>query len=717
MSLISVKNINFKYAQSEKAVLQDISFSIEKGTYLAIAGKNGSGKSTLARIMCSLLSAQSGSVEIQSGTRIGLVFQSPKEQIVSGVVHRDTAFGPQNLKLKKSEIELRVIESLNIVEMLHKAHSSTGALSLGQTQKIAFSGMIALFPEVLILDEAVSMLDPDSRKAVYSFLRYWHKSGNTVIHITHDKDAIAEAEKVMVVSQGKIIFEDKKELFFQNPELMNNVFGLMDSKEVSETNFINENAPILDESPSFVMKKVSFSYNKNSDQDIKNVSFSLYPGTLTALTGPSGSGKSTIMEIACGLIQADNGQICCKEKPVLALQNSSEALFETFAVDDVAFGPKNIGITGKALIDSVKNSMERVNLPYEKFKDRLTFELSGGEQKRLAVAGVLAMNRNVVFFDEPTAGLDGDSRFAVLKMMRSLADEGKTVVFSTHKMDEIAICNREIRIEKGVLVKDSYANLQLEIENKIELPSQHPYSYATTLAGLRTAANVLSKTGEGASHKVQKLPAFLRILIFLVLFIGILASNKVMICLAMTVVSTIYCKLCGFSFKKLVKAGLKILPFILFFCLFQMIFHPALENEVHFTNWKWFTVSPSKIFLCLNSILRTEASIACISGFFISIPEYDLIDGLKVLLKPLELVRIPIRYFILILEVLFRFIPLMVEQASSIIKLQVIRGGLKEEKSKLKKIKSFLPLFVPLLIQTIKKSEALADAITMRCFK
>lgn len=718
MSLITFNNVNYCYAQSNGVALNDISFSIEKGTYLAIAGKNGSGKSTLARLMCSLLSPNSGSVEIQGNTQIALVFQSPKEQIVSGIVYRDTAFGPQNLKLKSSEIELRTIESLNLVEMLHKAKSSTSALSLGQTQKIAFSGMAALFPEVLILDEAVSMLDPVSRGEIYAFLRYWHEKGNTIIHITHDREAIEEAEKTMVVSEGKIIFYDETKDFFKSNELQKNVFGKMESLR----NQLSENKQEIDwnnKAVTFKFKNISFSYDSsNLEPELKDVSFDLYSGTLTALTGHSGSGKSTILELGCGLLEQSDGEILSEEKPVLALQNSSEALFEKFAVDDVAFGAINVGMEGQTLLSSVKNAMNKVNLSYDKFKNRFTFELSGGEQKRLAVAGILAMNRNILFFDEPTAGLDGDSRYAVLKMLRDLANEGKTVLFSTHKMDEVLVADREIHIEKGVVVNDTLELKASAVEHtETELKLQSSCTYAKTLQMLRNVTAVLSKNSEGKHHKVQKLPAWFRIVLFLLLFIFILCSQSLVPCMSMLLISVMYCIFCGFSIRKLISAGIKILPFLLFFCIFQMIFHPALENEIHFTDWKWFTVSPSKLFLCINSILRTEASMACISGFFISIPEYDLIDGLKILLKPLEILRIPVRYFILILEVLFRFIPLMVDQTAAIIKLQVIREGFKDESTKIKKIKAFIPLFVPLIIQTIKKSEALADAITMRCFK
>ena len=175
MSVITVKNVNFKYPQNEKQALSNVSFSIEKGSYIAIVGYNGCGKSTLSRLICGLEKPDSGTIEIEENNRIGIIFQSPKDQLVSSVVSRDTAFGPQNLGLSAGEVELRVIESLNVVDMLDRASSSTSALSLGQTQKIALSGILALRPEILILDEAVSMLDPCSRKEIFSSYRRFNR--------------------------------------------------------------------------------------------------------------------------------------------------------------------------------------------------------------------------------------------------------------------------------------------------------------------------------------------------------------------------------------------------------------------------------------------------------------------------------------------------------------------------------------------------------------
>ena len=176
----------------------------------------------------------------------------------------------------------------------------------------------------------------------------------------------------------------------------------------------------------------------------------------------------------------------------------------------------------------------------------------------------------------------------------------------------------------------------------------------------------------------------------------------------MLAVSVVYCLFAKFRPGRMLKTGLKILPFLCFFAVFQIMFRPVVEGEVCWTTWKFFTVTPSKLWFCLNSILRTYAALFCVSAFFVSTPEYDLIDGLKKI--------IPSRNLILIMEVIFRFIPLLAEESVDIIKTQIIRGGLGKAKGKLARIRAFVPLIVPLIIRTVKRSEILADAIVMRCF-
>lgn len=717
MSVISVKNLVYKYPESSKNVVDNLSFVIERGSYTAIVGYNGSGKSTLARLLCGLENPESGTVEIKENQQIGIVFQHPKDQLVSGLVSRDTAFGPQNLGLSNSEVELRTIESLNIVDMLDRAGSSTSALSLGQTQKIALSGVLALRPEILILDEAISMLDPQSRSDILDFVRYWHKCGNTIIQITHDLEVLKDADTVIGMEDGKIFFYGTKNAFIKDPENVKRLEGqplpVIDKKILVES---------TEKVVSLRVRNLSFSYDKaekvTKSHGVSDINFDLYKGTVTALTGPSGSGKSTILELCSGLLTPDKNPetiISSQDHPTLALQNAKAALFEAFAADDVAFGPRNQGKSGSELKELVKKSMDNVALPFSTFGERKTFALSGGEQRRLSIAGILALDSEIVFFDEPTAGLDSRARNEVLNLFKKLADQGKTVLFSTHKRDEADFADREIKIQNGKIIEDSCA--MDSNQNKQDLKNVEVSSSAGLLSMLRNTSASLSGARREKKSPVEKIPPALRIILFLVLFVFSLLLRKIYMTAGFLAISVIYCLLSGFKFSKLCKAWLKILPFLLIFTLFQLIFHAPQSGEVHFTNWKYLTITPSKLWFCLNSILRTYSSLACISAFFVSTPEYDLIDGLKIILFPLSLIKIPIRYLILVIEIIFRFIPVLVDEASSIIKTQIIRGGLGRVSGKMAKLKAIIPLFVPIIIQSIKKSELLADAITMRCFR
>ena len=714
MSVITVKNLNFKYPQSNKAALSDVSFGIEKGSYVAIVGYNGCGKSTLARLLCGLEVPESGTIEIEENNRIGIVFQSPKDQLVSGVVSRDTAFGAQNLGLTDGEVELRVIESLNIVDMLDRASSSTSALSLGQTQKIALSGVIALRPEILILDEAVSMLDPLSREEILEFLRYWHKCGNTIIQITHDMEVLSDADSVIGIEEGKVFFYGTQKAFLADKENVKRICG----EKLPEN---KRNKSVTENGLSLSLRNLTYTHS-NSNQDahgIFDINLDFYKGSLTALTGASGAGKSTLMEVCSGLLIPEKGEIKAftETRPVLAQQNAQAALFEAFAADDVAFGPRNRGVKGKELTALVRNAMDAAALPFDDFGERHTFELSGGEQRRLSIAGILAMNSDILFFDEPTAGLDSRTRKEVMALLQRLAGEGKTVIFSTHKRDEAAFADREIVIKDGRVEKDTLSAEIVDMASVSEAPQMQPVEVASLIAGLKNLSLGLSRSRHEKKSPVEKLPAVLRILLFTGLFVFSLAARPLWLCCLALAAGLVYCLLSGFSLRRLFTASMKILPFLLFFSIFQMIFHPALPDEVRFTSWKWFMVTPSKLLFCLATIIRTDAALACISAFFVSTPEYDLMDGLKLLLKLLLLRGKFIRYFILIIEVIFRFIPLLVDEAISILKTQAIRGGLGKVKGKLAKIRSVIPLIVPLVVQTIKRSEALADAITMRCFK
>ena len=712
---VSVKQLCFSYENAPEPAVQDVSFELDSGSYTVIAGVNGSGKSTTARIIAGLLQPSAGTVEIADGLRTGFVFQSPKDQLICGVVARDTAFGPQCQSLPDSEIELRTIESLKSTGILDYAMHKSMFLSLGQTQKAALSGILAINPDILILDESVSMLDPKSREEIFTFLDMLHKKKRTILHITHDSDAISRAKDIIVMNGGKIIWKGNSSSFFADKtgSVYHSVFGTP-----LENRSCFQNKTQKSPSTEILLKAENISFSYGTHAVLKNVSFSLKRGTLTALTGASGSGKTTLLEILAGLKKHDSGTVRSAGKPLLCQQNSDAALFEVFAADDVAFGPRNSGIKGKELLECVKTAMNRVNLPFEEFASKQTNCLSGGQKRRLSVAGIIAMKGDILLFDEPSAGLDGAAKYTVMHLLRSLAESGKTVLFTTHHYDEAQFADTSITLEKAGLIAPDFSP---EEENKADgqktvLTEQKPSAGIFSPEYFSKMLDSLSEN-QAEQKRLQKLPAVIKYILFIALFAVSVAVQPVSLCAALLPVTILYalCSCC--PAKKLFRSLIKILPFLLFFCILQMIFAPASADDTVFLPYKYFFVTAGKLWQCLKIILHTECALCCICAFSSSATENDILKGFSDLLAPLRLLKIPVKYPVILMEIIFRFIPLLLDEAISIIKIQLVRGGLKDEKGFFGKIRAIIPLIVPLIIQTVRRAEILADAMTVRGFK
>ena len=712
---VSVKQLCFSYENAPEPAVQDVSFELDSGSYTVIAGVNGSGKSTTARIIAGLLQPSAGTVEIADGLRTGFVFQSPKDQLICGVVARDTAFGPQCQSLPDSEIELRTIESLKSTGILDYAMHKSMFLSLGQTQKAALSGILAINPDILILDESVSMLDPKSREEIFTFLDMLHKKKRTILHITHDSDAISRAKDIIVMNGGKIIWKGNSSSFFADKtgSVYRSVFGTpLENRSCFQKK--TQKSP----STEILLKAEDLSFSYGTHKILKNVSFSLKRGTLTALTGASGSGKTTLLEILAGLKKQDSGTVRSADKPLLCQQNSDAALFEAFAADDVAFGPRNSGIKGKELLECVKTAMNRVNLPFEEFASKQTNCLSGGQKRRLSVAGIIAMKGDILLFDEPSAGPDGAAKYTVMHLLRSLAESGKTVLFTTHHYDEAQFADTSITLEKAGLIALDFSP---EEENKADgqktvLTEQKPSAGIFSPEYFSKMLDSLSEN-QAEQKRLQKLPAVIKYILFIALFAVSVAVQPVSLCAALLPVTILYalCSCC--PAKKLFRSLIKILPFLLFFCILQMIFAPASANDTVFLPYKYFFVTAGKLWQCLKIILHTECALCCICAFSSSATENDILKGFSDLLAPLRLLKIPVKYPVILMEIIFRFIPLLLDEAISIIKIQLVRGGLKDEKGVFGKIRAIIPLIVPLIIQTVRRAEILADAMTVRGFK
>ncbi len=739
MDFISVSQVHFTYPGAQREAVSGVSFSAESGEYVALLGANGSGKSTLACLLCGFLPPSSGSISVppdkdapdtvpaDGGSTVpsGMVFQSPRDQIVAGTVRLDTAFGPENIGLSSPQITERVYSALSLTELTEKAYEKTERLSAGQKQKLALAGILALHPRFLVLDEVTSMTDPESRTAILDFLDTFHEKGRTIIHVTHDMEEAMRASRVIVLYDGKKVFDGTAAALLSRPELGR--WGLV--SRVRELPARKESwrrdAPETGQNAASIhADRLFFSYTPGKPL-FEDLSLTFETASLTAVMGKSGSGKSTLLELCAGVLQPQKGTVSCRlperadtqqdghtetsGRPVLAVQESESALFEEFVADDIAYGLSNRGAANSQIKSCVRRAMELVSLPFDEFADRRTQELSGGEKRKAALAGIIVLDSQAVFFDEPTSGLDPAGRSAVMETLVRLAVQGKTVVFSTHHEDEAACADRVIVLDGGRIASDT----KPAEKGTDQMEALPPLPGVEKLDTLRSDALSSYRHLETPVHRLPPIWKYIVLIAFLVCGT---AFNTPLLLGCVTAAGLLYAALARCPVKRLARSIVRMIPWLLFIFALQILLFPAKQGEPLLFSWYFITVTPSKIRSGVLIIMHFVALLIPVSVFTFSTEETEILYGMEDILSPLRVLGIPVQNAALVTGIVFRFIPLLSEEAARILKVQLIRGGAVKHKGLFKKIRSMLPLFVPLMIQTLRRAGALGEALDARYY-
>ncbi|MDR2072516.1 MAG: ATP-binding cassette domain-containing protein [Spirochaetaceae bacterium] len=548
-TVIQVKNLSYTYPGFEKPALWNLSFTIHAGEYTVLLGSNGSGKSTLLSCLNGLIKPPAGCVSVygmdpsdetalpEIRRRLGTVMQNPDDQIISSVVEEDIAFGPENLGLDRGTIQSRVEEALRLCYLTELRDKSPQFLSGGERQRLALAGTLAMDTETLILDEAVSMLDPAGRENFLSLVEQLHARGKTILQVTHSLEEISRHRRCLVLHQGTLVFDGTPRDLLEQQNLEDWGFVLPQSLKVlrllaespgnfrlnspdpgtaAETicrilrgsgnrrgpikppperiqalapqgTFSSEVAPVsprvpVDSGETFSaagsgtirFEAASYRYLAGTAfaaPGMDHVSFEVIPppgkGLVMALIGKSGSGKSTVLKHINALLLPSEGRVLVagqdtqdrktrlsslRLKAALAVQSPETALFARYVADDMALGPANAGLRGAELLDRVKTAMEKSGLPFAEFADRETRSLSGGEKRRAAIAGVAAMESDILLLDEPLAALDGFHQEKILALIDEFRWAGKTVVISTHSMETAVLADVVGIMAGGTLV-------------------------------------------------------------------------------------------------------------------------------------------------------------------------------------------------------------------------------------------------------------------------
>lgn len=506
--LIQFDHVTYRHPGSDNSsppALNELSIKIDQGEWVAIVGANGSGKTTFARHCNALLLPSRGRVLIdgkdsaerqnlpQIRARVGMVFQNPEDQIVATLIEEDTAFGPENLAVAPAEIRERVAAALETVKMTGHKQQLPHLLSAGQKQRVALAGVLAMQPECVIFDESTAMLDPRGRLDVMAEMQSLHNRGITVLFITHFMEEAARAERVLALNNGSLVFDGTPKDLFADLALLN-ACGLEQPSTVmllSEIRNLNRqlvNLPVDFEQALAQIPQYAGSYARSpqptspaggetlidieglnhtylvntplAHQALFDVSLKVHSGAAHGFCGATGCGKSTLLQHLNGLYRPQSGKLrigpydftdpkldikAVRRYAGLVFQNPEIYFFEQYVGDEIAYGPKNL-YGREGLAKRVRDAMELVGLDFEKFKDRLTYTLSGGEKRKVALAATIALQPRLLILDEPTAGLDPASRRNLHGILRNYQSSGVELILSSHSMGDITELTENLTI-------------------------------------------------------------------------------------------------------------------------------------------------------------------------------------------------------------------------------------------------------------------------------
>lgn len=470
---IEVKNLNYSYAGEAKKILSDVSFNVEEGEIFSIVGPSGCGKTTLALTLNGLIPKTlqgkiSGEILIDGKSlesmsvpeiaqNVQILFQSPDSQLFALNVEDEISFGLENLNIPWPEIEKRVKRTLQELGIENIKDKSIEELSSGQKQKVALASVLAMNPKILILDEPTANLDYSSVDNLIEIIKKL-KRKLTLIIIEHNIDFVKRVSgRVLLMDNGKVLKVDSPENIFKSKEFLSKMD--LPKKEVEIKEIIKKEKQKDIGDKIIEIKNLNFHY-ANKKQALKNINLNINRGDFFGIVGFNGSGKSTLALNIIGLLKGKgeikfNGEnierqdVFQRTKHIgYVFQNPNYQLFEDNIFNEIAFGPKNLGLSKNEVRRRTEEALKIINM-YELAKED-PHSLSVGQKRRVTIASVLSMLPEVIILDEPDTGLDYKNARKLMEYIKKLNKAGKTIIIISHNLELIAdFCNEVAYIENG----------------------------------------------------------------------------------------------------------------------------------------------------------------------------------------------------------------------------------------------------------------------------
>jgi len=527
---IKLNNVSYRYPSAVEPCLKNVSLTVRKGKFVVLMGATGAGKTTLSLCLNGLIpqlleGELTGQISVaghdvrktavQSLARgLGLVLQDPETQIIGRTVEEDTAFGPRNFLVPLEEIKRRVNQTLQKVRLTGYHSRLTEELSGGEKQRLAIAGVLVMEPEILVLDEPTSELDPVGRSEIYETLDDLRRERDlTILLVEHSlEEVIKKADEVVVLNQGEVVWRGVPTELFRNILLLRQ-FGikpipvsligwdfykrgwisladipldipsaerlirallpkyghcqwLEQRKGQQKGRLLRKRELNQSEKVSAVqVSDLIYQYNSGR-QALKGINLTIEAGEFVALIGQNSAGKTTLAKHLKGLLKPTSGNVLIDGMNTLqydtsqlsktigyVFQNPDHQIFSVTVEKELEFGLKNAGFKGQEIKERVEQVLQYTGL--ERYRSVHPFSLGKGERQMIAVASILVLKPKLLIIDEPTTGSDWSGVQTMMALISQLHTAGTTIIMISHDMDLVAqYAKRVIVLKDGSVILD-----------------------------------------------------------------------------------------------------------------------------------------------------------------------------------------------------------------------------------------------------------------------
>jgi energy-coupling factor transport system ATP-binding protein len=536
---LSAQGLTFQYASGTQPALRDVAMHLRSGELLLVAGPSGCGKSTLLKCLNGLIPRSysgtlEGHVELfgqpthglelqQISARVGTVLQDPDKQLVSATVRADLAFGLENRAIDRAEMRQRIEEVSDEMGLGGLLDRPTAALSGGERQKAAVAGVLAMRPQVMLLDEPLANLDPVTAMELLQFLRARTRDGLAVLVVEHRVEDVLEVgpDRVIYMEAGRIGYDGDVDGFLgvADPEAVKLPFSavvrqLSQGARRRHVPASGQRAQPGATQPLVAYEGATYSYPGADTVAVNAVSATLRTPERIAILGPNGSGKSTLLKLALGLMHPNSGSVVVAGRPTTkqtvaqlarqvayVFQSPRQMLFANTVREELAFTPNNQGLSRDEIERISRQALELVGLDsLEGIWDRSPYALSFGQQKRLAIAVALTLQPRAIIVDEPSAGQDYGQAAAFLGEVGRIAGL-ESLYFITHDVDlALLFADRCLLMRNGQLEADGRPLAVLGDRDRLKAFRLRPTSLLEANLAARSAGEAPLDAAELASR-------------------------------------------------------------------------------------------------------------------------------------------------------------------------------------------------------------------------